>query len=479
MLVFHIDFNTEALTRDTVLSMLRFAASCGYDAVLWEVEDKIQWECCPECVSQDAFSKEEFREILAEAKALGLMPIPLMQTFGHGEYILSHSEYFKWRELPDKKDCYCVSNPEVRKFLKGFLHEYLELFGEDVRYFHLGGDEAYSFGKCPICSTRNRMELYGEHLREVASELIERNIRPGCWCDMILSGDEHEAVKHIPSEFVIWHWDYRYGTASNSVSKWSNKTDFLKSHGYDVVFCAAAESHGDDPFLPKYRFHEANIAASAALARREEFLGLCVTSWSIRGVSKVAQYPLFELAARCYSDQELDPSQEFKRCVRSFFGDITPDTLYRLSDWDNFYLFEGRSWNVYKDAMPPMVGQFDYILGRNVAHTPGFPEAAIADLSQQLTATQQAIDEVRNASFKLAAADILIEAATLRAALLKTLIDVLKTGRHKGVPFAATVAYYAKEKTDWSAANMARTVWGILDERYAVPFDPTQLFKPR
>jgi hypothetical protein len=59
------------------------------------------------------------------------------------------------------------------------------------------------------------------------------------------------------------------------------------------------------------------------------------------------------------------------------------------------------------------------------------------------------------------------------------LIDVLKTGRHKGVPFAATVAYYAKEKTDWSAANMARTVWGILDERYAEPFDPTQLFKPR
>lgn len=479
MLVLHIDFNTEALKHETISSMLRFAASCGYDAVLWEVEDKIQWDSCPECVSPDAFTKEEFREILAEAKSLGLMAIPLMQTFGHGEYILSHKEYYKWRELPDKKDCYCVSNPEVRKFLKGFLHEYLELFGDDLRYFHLGGDEAYSFGKCPVCSQRNRMELYGEHLRDIASELLERGIRPGCWCDMILSGEEDEAVKHIPTDFLIWYWDYRYGTKDHGVSKWSNKTDFLKSHGYDVVFCAAAESHGDDPFLPCYRYHEANIAASAALANQESFLGFCVTSWSIRGVSKVAQYPLFELAARCLANPSLDASSEFARIVKAFFGDITPEILYAISDWKNFYLFEGRSWNVYKDAMPPMVGQYDHIMGRNLAHTPGFPAAAIEDLSNQLAETRAAIEGIRYARNLTSNGAILIEAASLRAALFEALVVALQTGRRGGVPFCATVDYYAREQSDWSSVNMARTIWGVLDERYAEPFDATQLFNPR
>ena len=97
LLAIHIDFNCEALTRETVSTLLRFAASCGYNAVLWEVEDMVQWETCPECVSKDAFTKAEFREILAEAKSLGLAPIPLLQTFGHAEYILSHAPYSAWR----------------------------------------------------------------------------------------------------------------------------------------------------------------------------------------------------------------------------------------------------------------------------------------------------------------------------------------------------------------------------------------------
>ena len=58
MLTIHIDFNCEALSRETISTLLRFAASCGYDSVLWEVEDMVQWETCPECVSKDAFSKE-------------------------------------------------------------------------------------------------------------------------------------------------------------------------------------------------------------------------------------------------------------------------------------------------------------------------------------------------------------------------------------------------------------------------------------
>ena len=43
MLVLHIDFNCAAFTRKAISSILHFAASYGYDAILWEVEDKIQW----------------------------------------------------------------------------------------------------------------------------------------------------------------------------------------------------------------------------------------------------------------------------------------------------------------------------------------------------------------------------------------------------------------------------------------------------
>ena len=472
MLAIHIDFNCESLTRETVVSLLRFAASCGYDAVLWEVEDMVKWETCPECVSPDAFSKAKFREILDLAKDLGLEPIPLLQTFGHAEYILSHAPYSAWRELPEKKDCYCVSNPAVRDFLKRFLHEYLELFGDDVRFFHLGGDEAYSFGKCPTCATRDRMELYAEHLRAVAEELIARGIRPGCWSDMVLAAGEAEMSRHIPREFVLWHWDYGFG-APGGTSRRAQKAQRLKELGYDVVFCAAAESCGDDPFLPMYARHAPNIAAGAALVREESLLGLCVTSWSIRSASKTAQLPLFELGARCLRSPVTDVNAELTRISQNIFGDVRPSALYHLTNWCGGYSFEGRQWNVYKDAAPPMVGQMDYVLSENRKYTEGFPVSAIEKVEQNLRDTCQAIIGMRAYPFSrlTAAGELLVAGGELKVKLLNAIHAKLEGRPSPPIPFLETAAYYAREQSDWSAFNTARRVWGVLDERYADPFD--------
>ena len=44
-------------------------------------------------VHPDAFTKREFREILDEADRLRLEPIPLLQTFGHAEYVLTRGKF--------------------------------------------------------------------------------------------------------------------------------------------------------------------------------------------------------------------------------------------------------------------------------------------------------------------------------------------------------------------------------------------------
>ena len=151
--VLHLDFNSIRLERKEIESTLEFAAKAGYDSVLWEVEDKIRWETCPECAHPEAFTKDEFRGILAKAKSLGLKPIPLLQTFGHAEYVLECERYRPWRELASAEDCYCVSNPEVREFLKRWIHEYLDLFGDEVADFHLGGTRPGALG--PVAPVRS------------------------------------------------------------------------------------------------------------------------------------------------------------------------------------------------------------------------------------------------------------------------------------------------------------------------------------
>ena len=59
LIVFHIDLNSVSLKESYIKKWLKKVSDMGYNAVLWEVENEIQWETCPECVSPDAFSKDK------------------------------------------------------------------------------------------------------------------------------------------------------------------------------------------------------------------------------------------------------------------------------------------------------------------------------------------------------------------------------------------------------------------------------------
>ena len=149
----HVDLNSAMLRPETIRAMLRAAAAAGRNAILWEVEDKVRWESCPDVPHPDAMDKAAFRALLDESRALGLEPIPQLQTFGHAEYVLLKPGRERLREVPEHHDCYCASSPDARAFLRALAAECRGLFGP-LRFFHFGGDEAYRFGSCPACAAR-------------------------------------------------------------------------------------------------------------------------------------------------------------------------------------------------------------------------------------------------------------------------------------------------------------------------------------
>ncbi|HUI64201.1 MAG TPA: family 20 glycosylhydrolase, partial [Bacteroidota bacterium] len=315
LIVFHIDFNSVALKEDYLRKWLRNASAMGYNAVLWEIEGKVKWETCPECASPDAFSKSTFRDILAYSRSLGLEAIPLLQTVGHAEYVLQHEKYSNFKEDPEKYDCYATCNPELRRFIRRWIQEYLELFGA-VRYFHLGGDEAYEFATSPGCSKlvaeKGKGGLFAEYLSDIAQPLLKKGIRPCIWNDQIMKYPE--AISQIPKSFVFWDWNYWDGdSVPPSVMIWDRgrrlsreeltssdlerypeildrhgnlrpfyTADALKRLGYDVVLCSSSRSSGDGVFAVRQMYHASNIFGAARKAAREHLLGNCVTSWAIR-----------------------------------------------------------------------------------------------------------------------------------------------------------------------------------------------------
>lgn len=353
---FHIDMNISQFKGNYLKQELKMLADLGYNTIIWEVENNIKWETCPECVSPDAFTKEEFKEILAYSRKLGLEPIPLLQTIGHCEYVLKNEKYEKLKELPDRIDQYCPRNPDVVPFLKKWTNEYLEVFG-DVKYFHLGADEAYSLGKCPKCSAyaeeHSLSDLYISHINAVSQPLIEKGVRPIIWGDMILH--HPEALDKLSKKVMIFDWLYDRYYGSGSVQVWGRgnqgrddldagtlerfgaylypfgdepsrdpdpfyTADYLESRGFDVVICPSSSSYGDSVFAPRTFYHMRNTYDSFRKGMSGKLKGAVLTSWTVHLFPGELQKTSMELPNFIVNDPNCEIDSYQDHYVRKHFG---------------------------------------------------------------------------------------------------------------------------------------------------------------
>ena len=465
LLVLHLDLNTIQMKKSAVLECLQVAAQSGYNAVLWEIEDKVRWESCPECVHPEALTKAEFREILAEARRLNLQPIPLLQTFGHAEYVLLNGGHSEWMEDPKFPACYCVSKPEVRAFLKRLMAEYLELFGPEVKHFHLGGDEAKAFGSCPTCSKRERMQLYVEHLRSLAEPLVRQGIKPGIWCDMVLKEAKAFRTAGLPKDFTIWHWDYVYdGQPNGERREWTDQIGLLKEMGHDIIFTASSASAGDGPFLPRYAPHMKNVAASADLVRRERMLGLCVSSWSVRKFPKALQYPIWDFAAKRLLNPSAAAVDDERQAYERWFGSVTVEQMQSMTGWfGQFGALDGAGWFPYiKHARPAPAGTFARVLKEMQAFDPKHCEHVLEQTRQLAAQMRQGLKTTAKSRSSGPSLGVLTNGLDLAIAFLDRTRAVYAGETSVPFPFAATADYYRREQTEISATNCAAIVWSVL-----------------
>ena len=461
-LVFHFDFNSLQHGRTAIVEMLEHVAAAGYDAVLWEIENAVRWECCPEVASPDAFTKDEFREILRAAKSLGLEPIPLMQTFGHGEYVLRHDRYRGMREVAERYDCYCPSKPETRAFLKQLLHEYLDLFGPEVKRFHLGGDEAWFYQTCAKCQARDALELYVEHLSDVGEELRARGIRPGCWHDMVLKFSGETGCGLGPfRDYTVWFWDYAY---PKSWHPWGQADEPLRKMceaGCEVVVCGSAQSWREDPFLVRYDAHRENLAACAELVRREGLAGLCVTSWTIHQGLKRLQYPLFDFAAKRYRNPGPDVAEEWRLAVVRAFGPVPPDALDGLSGWEVRYgRADGRGWAGYKDGTVPPHGMLEWAFPEGKADMLGLAN----EFDGVCGRTEAALGRIRQVDGLTRLGRLLVEAGELKLAYHRIMARKLRGEAVGDIPFERTRRHYAIEYAPEAAERAAKILYSYYAE---------------
>lgn len=94
-------------------------------------------------------------QMLGYAQECGLEVIPLVQTFGHLEFILKLQEFRHFRELSAFPQEICPSNPDTFSVLVQELIRQVMSLHPTTRWLHIGCDEVFHLAACGRCTGRH------------------------------------------------------------------------------------------------------------------------------------------------------------------------------------------------------------------------------------------------------------------------------------------------------------------------------------
>jgi len=279
----HLDLKGTPPTAERLGGVLEIFAACRYNAVLVEWEDMFPWAVDRRFRCETAYTPEQVAEFHTTAGRLGLEIIPLVQCLGHMETPLSTPGYETLREVAHDPG---VLNPlaeGARELVAAMVREVLDA-SPGLRYFHLGGDEAWSFGTHPetkaYIEAHGKGALYLHHVEPICDELNARGVRPILWHDMMCNWDS-AALRHLAEKADLCVWGYRGHPDTTDHHHRTEVIQRFADHGVPMWGGTAYKgASGANIDLPDLGIHQANATAWAEVASRFGMRGVFATAWS-------------------------------------------------------------------------------------------------------------------------------------------------------------------------------------------------------
>ncbi len=209
---------------------IRMAAYYKFNYVVIELWGTLRYPSHPEyCWDEKAIEAGELKRLVRIAKELGVTAVPQLNIFGHasaarcitGKHALleRHPEYAPLFEPSGW--CWCLSNPETRKYLTDLTNDLLDIF-DNPPFFHFGCDEAVGANSCALCRRADYVALLKDHLSYFGELVRARGARPMLWHDMFIERDDERwsgyyangtketaaVLKALPKDFVMCDWHY-------------------------------------------------------------------------------------------------------------------------------------------------------------------------------------------------------------------------------------------------------------------------------
>ncbi|MBQ7652504.1 MAG: family 20 glycosylhydrolase [Victivallales bacterium] len=224
----------------------------GYNYVILEFAGGMRFDSHPEITEAVLHAKQMAREgkwpalphgavggdgVLEKAdvaayidyiRSFGIEVIPEVQSLGHVQYItVAHPEIAELEnsaeEVIDQRfadsnkgkffaHCYCPSNEKSYEIIFDLMDEIIEV-ARPTEYVHIGHDEVYQLGVCPVCKTKNPADLYYNDVMRMHDYLAKKGLKTMLWSDMVQPASSYKSVpalKRLPKDIVmmdfIWYF---------------------------------------------------------------------------------------------------------------------------------------------------------------------------------------------------------------------------------------------------------------------------------
>jgi len=204
-------------------------------------------------------SKDSVRDLIAYSREFGIDVVPEIQSLGHVQYMtLSHPEI---AEIPEEveaevidervadvrpktfyKHSACPSNPKTYELLFDICDEIIEVV-QPREYVHMGHDEVYEIGVCPICKHKDPADLLAYDLNRIHDYLASKGLKMMIWADMLQNCTKYKtftAIDKIPKDILLLDFIWYFHIPKDI-------ENFLLENEFEVLFGNMYSSH-----FPRY-----------------------------------------------------------------------------------------------------------------------------------------------------------------------------------------------------------------------------------
>lgn len=189
--IVHLDLKGAAPNMKYIRTLIPFFKKLGATGLLVEYEDMFPYEGeLSEIPAKNHYTKDNINEIVKLAKDNELSIIPLIQTFGHMEFLLKVEKYKALRELESQPFTISPALDSSYAMINSIIKQVVDMH-PDSEHIHIGCDEVFHLGKPDGMSTKTfkdkkPSDIFLQHVITVARNVKSKfNKKPIMWDDML------------------------------------------------------------------------------------------------------------------------------------------------------------------------------------------------------------------------------------------------------------------------------------------------------